>query len=56
MANSEATKTHLMPSFWSPSVEGEQKNPPLGSLLVSKMVDGKEEADPNVYYLRNKHL
>lgn len=40
--NSEATKTHPMPSFWSLSAEGEQRSPPLGSMSVSGMADGKE--------------
>ena len=43
--NSEATKTRPMPSFWSLSAEGEQKSPPLGSMLVSRMADKNEEAD-----------
>ena len=51
--NSEATKTHPMPSFWSLFAEGEQKNPPSGSISVSEVVDGKEEINSNVYYLRN---
>ena len=51
--NSEATKTHPMPSFWSLFAEGEQKNPPSGSISVSEVADGKEEINSNVYYLRN---
>ena len=53
MVNSEATKTHPMPSFWSLFAEGEQKNPFSGSMSVSEMADGKEETNSNVYYLRN---
>lgn len=54
--NSEATKTHPMPSFWSLSAEGEQKSPPSDSISVSEMADGKEEADSNIYYLRSLHF
>lgn len=51
--NSEATKTHPMPSFWSLFAEGEQKNASSGSISVSEMADGKEETNSNVYYLIN---
>lgn len=51
--NSEATRTHPMPSFWSLSAEGEQKALPQS---VNGIANGKEEPDPNVYYLRTNHF